>query len=184
MKALLGEKFEEKAHQPHVLMKQRAEELRFSSECVAALAASEFSAVIRLPNAVNRTSGQVRLFAQQQRSRSFKDRKVVDMFRRVQKAITSSVPGEFFEFLEAAEIGVRILADAHLEWMELRDLPLGIQKDVCRIPVTLGNLFVDQLCPKQYIHLSPDDFEEVLMLNALEEDDPIAARHGERSEGA
>src|SRR5690606_20884586 len=66
------------------------------------------------------------------------------------------------------------IADAHIEWMNIKGLPLCIQKDVMRIPVTPGNLFVDQIKPKSYIHLKTGAFEEVLILSALQELDPIS----------
>lgn len=158
----------------HPMMIERAGELSLATECVATLASSEISAVIRLPNAVNRTAGRVRQFAQQYNARKTNDRKRIESFRRVQNAVTSSIPTEFHSFIEEAGDGIRLIADAHLEWMSLRGLPLCVQKDVTRIPVTPGNLFVDQVTPKNYRHISTNDFQEVLILSALEETDPIS----------
>lgn len=160
--------------QPHFLMQERASELGLGTECVATLAASEISAVLRLPNGVNRTAGQVRQFAQQYHARKTNDRKRMEVFRRVQAAITGSVPSDFLEFIEAADEGIRVIADAHLEWLAVKGLPLCIQKDVSRIPVTPGNLFVDQVSAKPYTHLSVSDFSEILVLSALKNEDPIS----------
>lgn len=171
-KALFGEDLS-KEPTPHVLMGERASELLLGTDCVSTLAASEVSAVIRLPNSVNRTSGQVRQFAQHYHARSTTDRKRRGAFRKVQNAITTSIPEEFFEFVEDAEDGIRLITDAHLEWMNLRGLPLCVQKDVTRIPATPGNLFIDQISPRPYQHLTTIDFEEILILSALQEDDPI-----------
>ena len=159
---------------PHYLLLERAAELNLGTSCVGTLAASEVSAVVRLPNAVNRTSGQVRQFAQQYRAQGTKEAKRVEQFKKVQRAVTSSVPKEFFEFIESYDGGVRVISDAHLEWMQVRGLPLCVQHDVSRIPVTLGNLFIDQVTPKKYIHLRQADFQDILILSALEERDPIS----------
>lgn len=159
---------------PHFLMNERARELSLASECISTLAASEISAVLRLPNRVNRTSGQVRQFAEQHHAVRTKERKRLEVFRRVQSAITESVPEDFTPFLEQAEDGVRLVCDAHLEWLRLRKLPLAIQRDTARIPVTPGNLFVDQITPKKYWHLKVSDFSEILVLSALQEEDPIS----------
>lgn len=171
--ALLGAK-EGQEPRPHPLMLERAAELSLSTECVSTLSASEVSAVIRLPNAVNRTSGQVRQFAQHYHAKRTTDRKRREAFKKVQSAVTASVPKEFFEFIEGAEDGIRLITDSHLEWMNLRGLPLCVQKDITRVPVTPGNLFVEQVLPKKYMHLTTSDFEEVLILSALNEDDPIS----------
>ena len=160
--------------QPHFLMMERAAELSLATECVATLAASEVSAVLRMPNRVNRTAGQVRQFAQQYHARKTTERKRTEAFRRVQHAVTDSIPAAFLPLIEDAEEGVRLICDAHLEWMNIRGLPLCIQKDVTRIPVTPGNLFIDQLSAKKYKHLKVSDFSEVLVLSALEEADPIS----------
>ena len=159
---------------PHFLIQHRAAELNLATECVSTLAASEISAVIRLPNSVNRTAGQVRQFAQQHHSPNTTTHKRMEAFRRIQGAITKAVPEDFFEFLETAQEGIRLISDAHLEWIKLRGLPLSIQKDVSRIAVTPGNLFVDQIVPKTYLHLKQEDFYDILVLSALDEADPIS----------
>jgi len=159
---------------PHILMRERSAELALATDCMGTLAASEISAVIRLPNAVNRTAGQVRQFAQQYHTRRSTPHKRMTVFRRVQNAITASIPAAFIEFIEEANEGIRIVADAHLEWLKIRGLPLCAQKDVTRIPVPPGNFFADQVRPSSYIHLFPEDFRNVLIINALHKEDPIS----------
>ena len=160
--------------QPNPIIQERAGELRLASVAVATLAASDISAVIRMPNSVNRTAGQVRQFAQHYHAKTMNERKRMLAFNAVQKAIDASLPSEFRSFVEEADNGVRIIADAHLEWMNVRGLPLCIQKDIAKIPVTPGNLFISQVSPKDFIHLTISDFEEVLILSALSEDDLIS----------
>jgi len=171
--ALFGGKLG-KEPSPHFLLHERAGELLLGNDCVSTLTASEVSALVRLPNAVNRTSGQVRQFAQHYHAKSTTDRKRRDAYRKVQNTITASIPEEFLEFVERAEDGVRLITDAHLEWMNVRGLPLCVQKDITRIPVTPGNLFLDQVSPRSYRHLKTSDFEEILILSALQESDPIS----------
>ena len=67
-----------------------------------------------------------------------------------------------------------MVSDAHLEWTKVRGLPLCVQHDVCRIPVTPGNLFIDQVTPKRYVHLKQADFQDILILSALQKTDPIS----------
>ncbi|CEF56291.1 CHAT domain-containing protein [Acetobacter ghanensis] len=159
---------------PHAIMFERAAELRLGTECVGTLSASEVSAVIRLPNAVNRTFGQVRQFAQHYHAKRTTDRKRREEFGKVSRAITASVPEEFFEFIEEAEDGIRLITDAHLEWMNVRGLPLCVQKNITRVPVTPGNFFIEQVLPKENLHLTTSNFEEILILSALRHDDPIS----------
>ncbi|WP_300530154.1 hypothetical protein [Maricaulis sp.] len=162
----------EKAFARHIL-ETRALECRLGTDCVGALAASEISAVLRLPNDVNRTSGQVRQFAAHHRGANTNERRRHKAFRQMQHRITKSVPKELMEVVRQSESGVRIIADAHLEWCELDGLPLALAKDTSRIPVTPGNLFVEQIGPKGPLHLTPSAFSEILIISALRRDDPI-----------
>jgi hypothetical protein len=40
--------------------------------------------------------------------------------------------------IRRSETGLRIVADAHLEWLDIDGLPLAIRKNVCRVPATPG----------------------------------------------
>lgn len=158
----------------HPIIRERAAELSLSTECVSTLSASEVSAVLRLPNSVNRTSGQVRQFAQHYHSKTSSERKRQNSFKEIQRKINLSIPNEFFPFIENATDGVRNISDTHLEWAEIRGLPLCVQKDMTKISVTPGNLFIDQVTPKQYLHFNSSNFNEILILSALDEEDPIS----------
>lgn len=170
--ALLGSDLDQEP-KFHAVFMERAAELHLATACVGTLAASEISAVIRLPNAVNRTFGGVRQFAQHYHAKKTTSRKRQDEFRKITRAITTSIPNEFYEFIESSKDGIRLISDSHLEWATIRGLPLCIQKDITRIPVTPGNLFIDQISPKYYYELKTTDFTEILILSALQHDDPI-----------
>jgi CHAT domain-containing protein len=158
---------------PNPLVRLRASELLLDTELMCALTASEFSACVRLPNEINRTSGSVRNFAEHYRSNSKKPRKRLLAFRQVQARLAGAVPKDFVPLVRRSATGLRIVCDAHLEWLDLDGLPLFIRKNCSRIPVTPGNLFVDHLASKGLIHLTPGDFETVLVISALERSDPI-----------
>ncbi|MCZ8311028.1 MAG: CHAT domain-containing protein [Magnetospirillum sp.] len=158
---------------PHPLLLIRSQELQLGTEAVSALAVSDFSAVVRLPNDINRSAGQVRSFAQQHRAREARSRKRLLGFRAVQKRLADAVPPEFVDLVRRSETGVRIVADAHLEWLDVDGLPLLIRKDVCRIPVTPGNLFIETVGPRAHLRLTPADLHHILIIGALKRDDPI-----------
>jgi hypothetical protein len=151
----------------------RSQELGLATEAMGALAVSEVSAVVRLPNDINRSAGLVRSFAQQYRSRAPSSRKRLLGFRAVQKRLADAVPLEFIDLIRRSETGVRVVADAHLEWLDIDGLPLAIRKDVCRIPVTPGNLFIGTVGPHEHLWLTPAAFHHVLIVSALKRNDPI-----------
>lgn len=170
-KAMIGEG---KVPTPHPLMKIRSQELKFATDVMGGLAASNFSAVVRMPNEVDRTSGSVRSFAQHYRGQTPKSRKRLLAFREVQNRLSSAVPTEFYDLIRRSISGIRIVSDAHLEWLDIDGLPLMIRKTCTRIPVTPGNLFVDQVGTLPIMHLTPGDLQKVLVISALKSSDPIA----------
>lgn len=156
---------------PHPLFQLRADELRLGTAAMSAFAVSEASAVVRLPNQINRTSGVVHNFAEHYRGKTPALRKRLRGFQEVQNSLARAVPNEFVNLIRASQSGVRIVSDAHLEWLNVDGLPLGIRKDVTRIPVTPGNSFVDYLSAVPPIQLTPRDFDNVLVISAMEEED-------------
>ncbi len=158
---------------PHPIMLIRQQEIALGTEAVSALAASDISATIRLPNDVNRTLGAVRQFASHYRGRRATPRKRRDEFKRIQTRLAQSIPPEFLEIIGRCEEDIRIISDAHLEWLDCQGIPLGLRKNVSRIPVTPGNLFIEQMGSKPLMRLMHDDFRHVLIVSALKEDDPI-----------
>jgi hypothetical protein len=158
---------------PHPLFQMRQLELSLATESLGALAASEVSATLRPPNAVNRTEGTTRLFAQHYRSDNKSPRKRLLAFRQVQSSLAAAFPTEFLDVIDKSDDDIRIVADAHLEWLNIRGLPLGIRKNASRIPVTPGNLFVEQLSNCPLIRLTASDFSNVLVISALKRNDPI-----------
>jgi len=172
---LTDQELSSKNRQPtlHPLMHLRHLELDLMTEAVAGLASSEISAVIRLPNEINRTAGAVRQYSSHYRSAATNPRRTAKGFQELQARISAAVPDAFRTLLGEAEGDIRIIADAHLEWLDCDGLPLCIRRNVSRIPVTPGNLFIAQITAKPILRLTTDDLRKVLVLSALKRDDPI-----------
>jgi hypothetical protein len=166
-------KDQEKGPRPHPLFLIRQRELALGTEIVSSLAMSDLSATIRLPNDVNRSDGAVRQFAQQYRSNERRSGKRLQGFREVQKRLAQAVPKELVALLDETPDDIRIIANSHLEWLDIRGIPLGLRRNTSRIPVTPGNLFISQTVAQPILRLMPKHFNEVLVLSALKDDDPI-----------
>ncbi len=157
----------------HPLISTRQAEVKLATSCMEVLAASEFSAVVRLPNDVNRVSGLVRNFASQYGSNSTMAGKRASLFKAVQERLAKAVPTDFLALVRKSRRGVRIVSDAHLEWLDLDGVPLGISKNVTRIPVTPGDLFVENVAPREPLILTPQHFRKALIINAMHRTDPL-----------
>jgi hypothetical protein len=159
---------------PNPIMFVRQIEVWLGTEAVSCLAASEISAVVRLPNRLNLTRGLVRQFAQHYRGDRPQMLKRCELFRSVQRGIADGFPSELRALIDRSQSGIRIIADAHIEWLDVRGIPLGLRYNVSRIPVTPGNAFIDTLSVPPPIQLTPKDFQDVLVVSGLREADKIA----------
>jgi hypothetical protein len=159
---------------PNPIMSIRQREVWLGTEAVGCLAASEIGAVVRLPNRMNRTRGVVRQFAQHYRSDRPEKLKRSELFRGLQRAISDGFPVELRPLIERSKDGIRIIADAHIEWLDVRGIPLGLRYNVSRIPVTPGNAFIDALSSQVPIQATPEDFRDILIVSGLPEGDIIA----------
>lgn len=158
---------------PNELFLLRQREVDLATSAAELLAASEIGAVVRLPYDVNRTSGSVRQFANHYRANSRRPSRTAEAFRSVQARLDTATPPELKALISESQGAIRIISDAHLEWLDLDGLPLCLRRDVSRIPVTPGNLFIAQMTPKPILRLTPDELGKVLVISALKEGDVI-----------
>lgn len=116
----------------------RGVELKLQTFAIGMRAASTLAATIRLPYDVNRIGGVVGQLARH--LRHYDDRlpdvKTARVFKVVQDALRNSIPEEHFELLQHSTDGVKIIADAPLEWIPVGPLPLGVKYDVSRLNTT------------------------------------------------
>lgn len=153
----------------------RGRELMISSVAEGMRAASTLAATIRLPARVNRTAGVVRDLARYLRHHENPPAlKTARVFKRVQDALAASVPPEHLAFLAGSTSGVKIVADAPLEWLPVDGLPLGIRHDVSRINTTPGNIFIEQIRAVSPHYINADAFKDYLVLSMFEVGDGIA----------
>lgn len=151
----------------------RARELRLQCAAVGLRGASTVAATIRMPPQVNRISGVVRQLAVHLRSNPDASEKTQRVFGIVQNALADAVDERLLALMRASRAGIKIVADALLEWLPMDGLPLGLRYDVSRINATPGSLALGELVNSEPIYLSTQAFAEVLVISAFDADDPI-----------
>lgn len=153
----------------------RGAEMKLTTTAVGLRTAGTVAATIRLPPAVNRTAGVVgqlsRFLRTHERPPAVKSARV---FKAVQDALLKYLPEEHLELIARSECGIKIIADAPLEWLPIKGLPLGIRFDVSRINSTPGNLFLEQIRSPMPMTISPDAFRNYLILSMFDDADQIA----------
>jgi hypothetical protein len=101
----------------------RAQELRLQCAAVGMRGASTVAATIRLPPQVNRISGIVRQLAIHLRSNPDASQKTQRVFGIVQAAFGDAVDERLLALINESRAGIKIIADALLEWLPVRGLP-------------------------------------------------------------
>ena len=166
---------EESINKVGPLLGLRGAELKLLTTAVGLRAAGTLAATIRLPPAVDRTGGVVGHLARFLRAHDDPPRiKAARVFKAVQQALENAIPPDHRALIARSTTGIKIIADAPIEWLPVDGVPLGIRFDVSRINATPGNLFMEQIRPPMTHHITPDAFRNYLVLSMFEDGDPIA----------
>lgn len=153
----------------------RGAEMKLTTSAVGLRTAGTLAATIRLPPAINRTAGVVDQFSSFLRKHENPPRsKSARVFKIVQDALLRSIPEPHLKLIAQSQAGIKIVADAPLEWLPIDGLPLGIRFNVSRINTTPGNLFLQQIRPPMPIFIPPNSFRKYRVLSMFEEGDQIA----------
>ena len=89
-------------------------------------------------------------------------------FRNVQNRLAEAIPDDLMALIAKSEGDIRVVSDAHVEWLDIDGLPLCIRRNVSRLPVTPGNLYIGQLTPSALIRLTSEAFKKILVISALD----------------
>ncbi|MET3352300.1 UNVERIFIED_ORG: hypothetical protein ABID33_000183 [Xanthobacter viscosus] len=157
------------------LLAMRRSETQIQVAAAGLAAAGTLSATVRLPPGVNRAQGTVRQMANHARSEKIKPAaKLVKTFADVQHRLNEAVGSTLGAVIARSETGVKLVTDVPLEWLPVGNLPLMLRHNVSRITATPGNLLIGTLARSQLLHLSVEAFREVLVISAIDREDPIA----------
>lgn len=157
------------------ILSLRGAEMKLTTAAVGLRAAGTVAATIRLPPSVNRAGGVIGQLSRFLRTHENPPPiKAARVFKAVQDALLKIIPKEHLKLISKSETGIKIIADAPIEWLPINGLPLGIRFDVSRINSTPGNLFLEQIRSFVPISIPPEAFRNYLMLSMFEDGDHIA----------
>jgi hypothetical protein len=157
------------------ILAMRGAEIKLLTTAIGLRTASTLAATVRLPPVVNRSSGVVDQLARFMRTHENPPAvKAARVFKAVQDALVASIPEGHIRLINRSKTGIKIIADAPLEWLPIDGLPLGVRHDVSRINATPGNLFLEQIRPPITQFMRPDFFRQYLVLSMFDEGDRIA----------
>lgn len=150
----------------------RQEELTAYTAALCVRAASYLTPVLRLPPAVNHVEREIAKLANCIRANPDSPKKS-RLANSVFEKLESSICPEFVSRIAECTGSVTIIADTPIEWLRINGLPLLLRNTTSRIPVTPGNLAIQQIFPHETINLQLQDFDEILIIRSFEQSDPI-----------
>lgn len=95
------------------------------------------------------------------------------LFRRISNRLAEAVPKEFLTDIERDGNRIKLIANAPLEWLPVRGLPLMIRHEVSRIPTTPGNATSMQTVMSREIGATSAAFNEILVVRSFEPGDRV-----------
>ena len=162
---------------PHVqgVLSINVEDLIAYTAALSIRASSNFVPVIRLPTHVNNVHGelvQLESTARNANSKSDRTAKLNKLARQLSLKLAEGIPKWVFDRMRTFS-KVKLISDAPLEWLEMDGFPLAVTADVSRIPTTPGNQFFLHSVVAATVDLSMANFEEVLVIRAFKQNDPL-----------
>ena len=152
----------------------RSRDLAVFSAAVGLKAAQTTSAVMRLSPGVNHVFPRLGNFARNVRAISPAARlKAPRLFAALQSELLEAVGSERIDLIEEIGGPIKIVSDAPVEWLPVRDLPLMLRYQCSRICATPGNLLLAQLATSEPVTLTPEGLNRVLVVSSFEPDDPL-----------
>ena len=128
------------------LLEERQKELKVTNHTIGLLASSLGIPAIRLPNSVNLQISNLKELDIIHAGKEISgNRRLKVKFKELVGELNSAYSERFRHVLQNRVSECIICSDVPLEWTTLEDLPLMISHEVCRVPVTPGNMLL-QLC--------------------------------------
>ncbi len=151
----------------------RREELLAYTAALAVRASSNMVPVIRLPPSVNLLRQELTHLGTVARGNSpHRERKMSDLARKLSEKLVSGIPEWIIDELRASE-GVKLVADAPLEWFPVDGVPLALRVDCSRIATTPGDLFLQNMVAVPEVVLTAAEFDEILVVRSFAPEDPL-----------
>jgi hypothetical protein len=99
--------------------------------------------------------------------------KLAKLACEIGRVLIDEVGPECMQMIEQSDGRVKLIANAPLELLPIRDLPMQLRYTVSRVPVTPANVFLSHTIGDPGVYISPSDLSDVLIVRSFDEDDPI-----------
>ncbi|MEX3694232.1 CHAT domain-containing protein [Paraburkholderia sp. BR14263] len=154
------------------------DELATFSTSLTVFSARTLTPVVRIEPSINSVRSILSKIAHLARGNNNRRRfKVNAAAKEAMQHMADSIAPEYQQLLinpkpECRE-GIKLVTDLPLEWVPVDDLPLMMAYETSRVPVTPGNVNLEQLVVSRAVHLKVENFSKVLVIRSFDKHDPI-----------
>lgn len=160
------------------LTQVNTEELSTFSTCLTVFSARTLTPVVRIEPSINSVRPFLSKIAHLARGNNNRRKfKINAAAKEATQHMSDSIAPEYQQLLASPKPeyreGIKLVTDLPLEWLRVDDLPLMMAYETSRVPVTPGNVNVEQLVVGRSVHLAVENFSKVLVIRSFDKHDPI-----------
>lgn len=156
------------------ILKERQKELTLTNYSVALLGSNECIPAIRLPNAVNLHLNKLKeIESIYNRSDKKSETIIQKKFKELTEALKSEIGQKLASLISSKFYSCKICSDSPIEWAYLDKLPLMISHEVSKIPMTPGNMLLQQAALGSSKYLSAATLHDILVIRSFSDHDKI-----------
>ncbi|XQW84240.1 hypothetical protein ACOYR1_14025 [Thalassotalea piscium] len=152
----------------------RQMELGLTVLAVEFLSISNNSPAIRLPNAINFHTGEIR---ELEKLSKLSGKKQIENFNKKFKKlvgdIKSDIGGELIEFINDKSDSLTLCTDTPLEWVCFGKIPLMFTHEISKIHTTPGNMFLLNSAQPVNVTINKNELLNVTVIRSFKDNDPI-----------
>ena len=152
----------------------RKQELHLSTLATALTSVAHFIPTIRLPNNLNFSYSLLNEIESHSKRDDQKGRLLLK--KRVKELITewkSIIGNDLLTCINSEASNLKLCTDIPLEWISLDCVPIMISHKISKVPVTPGNLFLNQNSFNIDVLTSADELRNILIIRSFSPHDPI-----------
>lgn len=168
LKSILSHKFTQSA------VTIRRQELHLSTLATALISVAHFIPTIRLPNNLNFSYSLLNEIESHSKRGDLKGRSLLK--KRVKELIIewkSIIGKDLLTYINSEASNLKLCTDIPLEWITLDCVPIMISHKISKIPVTPGNLFLNQSSFNIDVLTSATELRKILIIRSFSPHDPI-----------
>lgn len=157
------------------LTRMRQNEMRLTTAAISLLSSSKKSPSIRLPNALNHLSSDLKKLESLARNNGIKNELFIKKAKAFNTTIKRMLGSKLRRFILNNYNELTLVSDVPLDWLrlELGKLPIMLSHEISRINSTPGNVLLQNCAYFPRISINESELKKTLVIRSFEIDDPL-----------